>query len=281
MTERFIKTSVSAIVLAVAAGLIIFNYRQNKPVDIKPVACTQEAKICPDGSAVGRTGPDCEFAECPATIPTNTIAIGTNATIGGTLIGVLELVEDSRCPVDVQCIWAGTVRVRVSINSYNRDFVFTLGQPQVVGSTTITLASVIPAEKNSKKTVPLGDYRFIFTVVPKIPADSGGGILPVNSGVRGTVELGPTCPVERIPPDPNCADRPYATTVTVYRIGSNSAFAEGRSDTDGVFQFSLPPGSYTLKAAGGTVLPRCSPADVTVGQGGFATTTISCDSGIR
>jgi hypothetical protein len=24
-----------------------------------------EAKICPDGSAVGRTGPNCEFAECP------------------------------------------------------------------------------------------------------------------------------------------------------------------------------------------------------------------------
>ncbi len=28
-------------------------------------ACTEEAKICPDGSAVGRTGPDCEFAPCP------------------------------------------------------------------------------------------------------------------------------------------------------------------------------------------------------------------------
>lgn len=29
------------------------------------VACTEEAKICPDGSAVGRTGPNCEFAPCP------------------------------------------------------------------------------------------------------------------------------------------------------------------------------------------------------------------------
>lgn len=29
------------------------------------VACTQEAKICPDGSAVSRTGPNCEFAPCP------------------------------------------------------------------------------------------------------------------------------------------------------------------------------------------------------------------------
>ena len=31
----------------------------------KPIACTQEAKICPDGSSVGRTGPNCEFAPCP------------------------------------------------------------------------------------------------------------------------------------------------------------------------------------------------------------------------
>lgn len=28
-------------------------------------ACTLEAKICPDGSAVGRSGPDCAFAACP------------------------------------------------------------------------------------------------------------------------------------------------------------------------------------------------------------------------
>jgi hypothetical protein len=25
-----------------------------------------DAKICPDGSAIGRSGPDCEFNPCPA-----------------------------------------------------------------------------------------------------------------------------------------------------------------------------------------------------------------------
>jgi len=34
----------------------------NKP---EPISCTQEAKLCPDGSYVGRTGPNCEFTECP------------------------------------------------------------------------------------------------------------------------------------------------------------------------------------------------------------------------
>ncbi|MCB9817864.1 hypothetical protein H6787_00040 [Candidatus Nomurabacteria bacterium] len=28
-------------------------------------ACTMDAKMCPDGSYVGRTGPDCEFEACP------------------------------------------------------------------------------------------------------------------------------------------------------------------------------------------------------------------------
>ncbi len=37
----------------------------------QPVACTMEAKICPDGvNYVGRTGPKCEFALCPSSTPT-------------------------------------------------------------------------------------------------------------------------------------------------------------------------------------------------------------------
>lgn len=35
-------------------------------------ACTLEAKICPDGTAVGRTGPNCEFAACPSPVTTPT-----------------------------------------------------------------------------------------------------------------------------------------------------------------------------------------------------------------
>ena len=34
----------------------------------QPVACTMEAKLCPDGSAVGRTGPNCEFSKCPEVV---------------------------------------------------------------------------------------------------------------------------------------------------------------------------------------------------------------------
>jgi hypothetical protein len=27
--------------------------------------CSRDAKVCPDGTSVGRTGPNCEFPECP------------------------------------------------------------------------------------------------------------------------------------------------------------------------------------------------------------------------
>lgn len=33
--------------------------------DIGQIFCTADAKLCPDGSYVGRTGPKCEFAVCP------------------------------------------------------------------------------------------------------------------------------------------------------------------------------------------------------------------------
>lgn len=31
----------------------------------EPTFCTMDAKVCPDGSSVGRVPPDCEFALCP------------------------------------------------------------------------------------------------------------------------------------------------------------------------------------------------------------------------
>ena len=35
------------------------------PPGDEPVACTMDAKQCPDGSYVGRVAPSCEFATCP------------------------------------------------------------------------------------------------------------------------------------------------------------------------------------------------------------------------
>jgi hypothetical protein len=50
--------------LAVFAVLAIVGCKQ-QPATEEPVACTMDAKACPDGSFVGREGPNCEFAACP------------------------------------------------------------------------------------------------------------------------------------------------------------------------------------------------------------------------
>jgi hypothetical protein len=132
-------------------------------------ACTADAKLCPDGSAVGRTGPNCEFAECPttpiSTVSTTTLAIGDKVILNGSVLTLKSIAEDSRCPVDVQCIQAGTVRVNMESDT-NGVLVFTLGEPQVVSQMTVTLTSVVPAQKKSTVTVPSKDYRFTFSIVP-------------------------------------------------------------------------------------------------------------------
>ncbi|OGK42011.1 hypothetical protein A3A74_07960 [Candidatus Roizmanbacteria bacterium RIFCSPLOWO2_01_FULL_35_13] len=45
------------------------NYDRSSQVSPTIKACTEEGRICPDGSTVVRSGPNCEFAECPVFIP--------------------------------------------------------------------------------------------------------------------------------------------------------------------------------------------------------------------
>lgn len=64
---------IAGILMLGLVGYFVFNVATNSNENTT-VACTTEAKVCPDGSAVGRTGPNCEFAMCPT--------VNTNATAG-------------------------------------------------------------------------------------------------------------------------------------------------------------------------------------------------------
>lgn len=55
--------SIIGLVFLIIAGLSIYKYIITGSDDNR--ACTMEAKLCPDGSYVGRSGPNCEFAACP------------------------------------------------------------------------------------------------------------------------------------------------------------------------------------------------------------------------
>jgi len=125
-----------------------------------------------------------------------------------------------------------------------------------------------------------GDDLFVEDISDEEAPD---GILPFDSGVRGTVLLGPICPVQSFPPDPNCADKGYQTTVRVFSPVSSQIgpYASVETGEDGTFEFSLPPGIYTLEAIGGEPLPRCERQEVTIEPGIILMQDISCDSGIR
>ncbi len=58
------------ILIIVSVGVFYLRGNNQKLPDIYPTekSCTLEAKICSDGSSVGRTGPNCEFAACPVII---------------------------------------------------------------------------------------------------------------------------------------------------------------------------------------------------------------------
>jgi hypothetical protein len=55
------------LITAILVFVGVFWY-QKTYVSLQQNACTQEAKLCPDGSYVGRTGVNCEFAICPLPI---------------------------------------------------------------------------------------------------------------------------------------------------------------------------------------------------------------------
>jgi len=46
---------------------IIPDTENDKKDDLDTIACTADAKLCPDGSYVGRVAPDCNFKKCPST----------------------------------------------------------------------------------------------------------------------------------------------------------------------------------------------------------------------
>ncbi len=60
-------TLTSLLVLTVGIGLGACSPKKDvtPPDETGPTACTEEAKVCEDGSSDGREGPDCEFAACP------------------------------------------------------------------------------------------------------------------------------------------------------------------------------------------------------------------------
>ncbi len=91
--------------------------------------------------------------------------IDQEVTALGVTIKPIEVLEDSRCPSTVQCVWAGTVRLRVELTSGLGDAsqIFELGKPVTTEAEEITLSEVLP-EAIGGSELEESEYTFIFEI---------------------------------------------------------------------------------------------------------------------
>lgn len=80
----------------------------------------------------------------------------------------LEVLEDSRCPVDVTCVQAGTVRVRATLESGlgTGEEDFTLNEPITTEAEEVTLVEVTPEPQEGVEIDP-SEYVFYFSVIKR------------------------------------------------------------------------------------------------------------------
>lgn len=106
---------------------------------------------------------------------------------------------------------------------------------------------------------------------------SGCSAPPPDSGIRGTVTIGPVSPVAR---QGESGTRPYKTELAITRPGVRTV--KVRSGADGRFEIALPAGTYTIVSARTEAAPpTLGPVTVTVGPHAFSAVTVEFDSGIR
>lgn len=90
-------------------------------------------------------------------------SIGETADLGGGLtVRPLEVLEDSRCPANVTCVWAGRLRLRANVSGASREL--TLGEPLATPQGTLVLAIVKPGAWHDwpESEIPRPAYRFGF-----------------------------------------------------------------------------------------------------------------------
>ena len=128
--------------------------------------------------------------------------------------------------------------------------------------------------------LPFGDVGGL--CVSDAPLSTTTPVLPAEkrATVKGQVTLSPVCPVERMPPDPACAPRPYATTIKIFSVVGNNLIKTVQTDNEGKYVVALPFGNYNLEAGGGSVYPRCPIKKISVNSN-LINLDVTCDTGIR
>ena len=92
------------------------------------------------------------------------VRLGQTAFVDGPRVRPDRVIEDSRCPANARCVWAGrlTVRVTVSGGGWSKKLDLTLGTPVMVADGMLTLVAAVPERQAGGKGSKALPYRFTF-----------------------------------------------------------------------------------------------------------------------
>ena len=104
-------------------------------------------------------------ATMPSTSTGPIAGLGQIATVDEVRIRPIEVVEDSRCPALVRCVWQGriVVRARMTGPGWTQIRDFELGVPQAVDRFRIALIQAEP-QKSAPGPIDPRAYRFTFAL---------------------------------------------------------------------------------------------------------------------
>lgn len=102
-------------------------------------------------------------ANGPAATAGTRVALNQPVWAGRVVITPIEVHEDSRCPINARCVWAGRaiVLTRVDGAGWREQAYLTLGEPHQIRGTTVTLTSLEPG-RTTDGPVRSAEYRFTY-----------------------------------------------------------------------------------------------------------------------
>ena len=93
------------------------------------------------------------------------VRLGQIASVNGPRVRADQVIEDSRCPIDAHCIWAGRLIVRVTVmgGGWSKQLDLTSGVPVNVADGSLTLVEATPPRRSADRTDKIRPYRFTFS----------------------------------------------------------------------------------------------------------------------
>ena len=104
----------------------------------------------------------------PTAVAGPTAGLDGIAAVEGLRIRPLRVIEDSRCPINARCVWAGRMILQTEVRSARGSATYdlTLGEPVAHNGGRLALVAAEPGRVAGSETEP-GAYRFTFEFTPR------------------------------------------------------------------------------------------------------------------